>query len=47
MNNSAYFVKSTPPRVCRYITDILKTCMKKFNGKKIDKFTAFFDLANF
>ena len=29
--------------VCRYVTDILKMCMKKFNDEKInfDKFAAF------
>ena len=46
-----YFVKSTPPRALsvsflmhsRYVTDILKMCMKKFNAEKIifDKFTGF------
>ena len=53
MVNSAYFVKSTPPRAFsvsffllmhgRYLTDILKMCMKKFNAEKIifDKFTGF------
>ena len=38
--NSAYFVKLTPPRAFllmygRYVTDILKMCMKKFNAEKI------------
>ena len=39
MVNSAYFVKSTPLRaftgsfLCRYITDILKMCMKKFDAE--------------
>ena len=48
MVNSAHFVKSTPPKACsvmhdRYVTDILKMCMKKFNAEKIifDEFTGF------
>ena len=43
MGNSAYFVKSTPPRAFSilhlilgmYVTDILQMCMKEFNPKKI------------
>ena len=50
MVNSAYFVKSTPPRAfsvsfkCMVgMLDILKMCMKKLNAEKIilDKFTGF------
>ena len=51
MGNSVYFVKSTLPRAFsvsfngRYVTDILKMCMKKFNAEKkntiFDKFTGF------
>ena len=43
MVDSAYFVKSTPLKsfhcifstLCRYVTDILKICMKKFDAEKI------------
>ena len=52
MTDSVYFVKSTPPRaflldlfndICRYVTDILKMCIKKFDTEKIffDKLTRF------
>ena len=51
MVDSAYFVKSTPLRafirsfsiLCRYVTDILKMCMTKFDDEKIffDKLTGF------
>ena len=49
MVDSAYFVKSTPPRAftgsfhCRYVTDILKMCMKKLDAEKIffDKLRGF------
>ena len=52
MIDSTFFVKSTPLRaftgsfstLCRYVTDILKMCMKKFDVEKIffDKHTGFF-----
>ena len=42
MTDSTYFVKSTPLRAftgsfqhCRYVTDILKMCLKKFDAEKI------------
>ena len=46
MVKSAYFVKSTPPRAFmhgRYVTDLLKMCMKMINAEKIifDKFRGF------
>ena len=52
MTDSEYLVKSTPLRAfigsfqhfqCRYVTDILKMCMKKFDAEKIffDKLTGF------
>ena len=51
MVDSAYFVKSTRPRtyigssstLCRYVTDILKMCTKKFDAEKLffDKPTGF------
>ena len=51
MVNSAYFVKATPLRAFnvsrlmhgRYVTDILKRWMKKFNAEKniFDKLTGF------
>ena len=44
MLGRAYFVKSTPLRaLCRYVTDILKMCMKKFDVEKVffDKLTGF------
>ena len=50
MVDRAYFVKSTPKSfhwifsaLFRYITDIIKMCMKKFDGEKIffDKLTGF------
>ena len=46
MTDRTYFVKSTPPRafiLCRYVTDILKLCIKKFDAEKIffDKLTGF------
>ena len=52
MIDSTFFVKSTPlgaftgsfSTLCRYVTDILKMCMKKFDVEKIffDKLTGFF-----
>ena len=35
--------------LCRYVTDILKMCMKNFNAEKIifDKFTVFLTLPIF
>ena len=51
MTDSTYFVKSTSLKsfhwifstLCRYVTDILKMCMKKFDAEKIffDKLTGF------
>ena len=51
MAYSAYFEKSTPPTVFsviilvvyRFVIDILRMCIKKFNAEKIfiDKFKAF------
>ena len=49
MVDRAYFVKSTPLRAldlfstCRYVTDIMKMCMKKFDAEKLflDKLTGF------
>ena len=51
MVDSVYFVKSTPLRaftgsfltLCRYVTEILKMCMKKFDAEKLvfDKLTGF------
>ena len=46
MTDSAYFVKSTPPRafirsfstLCRYVTDILKMCIKKFDAGFLEKY---------
>ena len=38
MDNSAYFVKSTPRIILilrRYVTDILEMCMKNFHAKSI------------
>ena len=51
MTDSTYFVKSTSlraftgslPTLCRYVTDILKICMKKFDADKVffDKLIGF------
>ena len=50
MVDRAYFVKSSPlvaftvfSVLCRYVTDIMKMCIKKFNAEKIffDKLTGF------
>ena len=51
MFDSAYFVKSTPFKnfhlifsaLCRYVTDIMKICIKKFDAEKIffDKLPGF------
>ena len=52
MFDRADFVKSTPHRakihwifsaLCKYVTDIMKMCMKKFDAEKIffDKLTGF------
>ena len=40
---SSYSLQRILLKLCRYVTDILKMCMKKFNEEKIlfDKFTAF------
>ena len=43
MTDSTYFVKSTPLKsfhwifltLCRYVTDILKMCIKKFDAEKL------------
>ena len=43
MDDRAYVVKSSPLRAftgsflahCRYVTDIMKMCMKKFDAEKI------------
>ena len=39
MTDSAYFVKSTPPRAVirsfQLFADMLKMCIKKFDAKKI------------
>ena len=50
MTDSTYIVKSTPhsfhwifSTLCRYVTGVLKMCMKKFDAEKIflDKLTWF------
>ena len=51
MTDSTYFVKSTPLKsfhwifltLCKYVTDILKMCMKKIDAEKIffDKLIGF------
>ena len=48
MVDSVYFVKSAPLRAFtgfldRYVTEILKMCMKKFDAEKLvfDKLTGF------
>ena len=52
MSDSTYFVKSTPLRAFigsfqhRYVTDILKMCMKKFDAEK-KYFYRVFNLAIF